>query len=454
MIVFKYYNKDFLVQNKLNDAGTLILIDTIFNWIFATKHPQYKIIEGEIYFYISQQYIARLLDSVINYVTVNRKFGLLKSCGIIKNQVETTDRKVFYCFNWDIAEKCLASENELGDFKNDWFDVISDYKNCKINSYNYVGSEEEKMLFDPIEIEERKGYSEQSERLVTKIIKKNRDLFSNQLPEDRKDGKKTKTYIFMCKTVQDIFNGNFINSRIYPLSEKFLNNKQFDISGYRETIKEVKGDWNKVQKLMFTAVQNFKLMFEESRMPFDKKYLQNNFSLWLYDKFSNKGEPQSQFILCLKEPNKVSEQLSENKADRIYGELSGKVKKYGNVLYDMNKNMSAGTFWENIKKMVEWGNEVCKIDNAGYWISSGADLVKKFAEYCKSKNVQISPTTVDVQRSMRCFAPFAWFVKEACAEHSIDSRIIDCGTVDELRGLKNQKKKVKLDDLIFNGIVL
>ena len=104
---------------------------------------------------------------------------------------------------------------------------------------------------------------------------------------------------------------------------------------------------------------------------------------------------------------------------------------------------------KNIKNMVEWGNEVCKIDNAGYWISSGADLVKKFAEYCESRNVQISPTTVDVQRSMQCFAPFAWFVKEACAEHNIDSRIVDCGTVDELRGLKNQKKKVKLSDLIF-----
>ena len=63
MIVFKYYNKDFLIQNKLNDAGTLILIDTIFNWIFSKKHPQYKIINGEIYFYISQQYIAKLLDN-------------------------------------------------------------------------------------------------------------------------------------------------------------------------------------------------------------------------------------------------------------------------------------------------------------------------------------------------------------------------------------------------------
>ena len=443
-------NNNFLSQIKYLKHNHILILCYLYNWVAGANSPKLKQIDdsGFLYFYI---YIYKIAGDL----SLSRK-----QVQDALFRLENRDKKIQTTLQPFIIPKMNYRENRLYIALNPAMIpfVLADDKKISViqkklggNSYNVSkiknkkGGEKMPALFDDGNV--KKGFTDNAEKLVRKILTENKDIFTTRIP---KDISSSNTYMLACRYVQDLWNGSFASCRENQNNYKIGESEWFDTDDWKEKIKAVKGDWNEVEELLNRAVANYKLMFQPENMPFSKDNLPKSFEKWLYDSWSfGFDNPISYFVLSLNKPNETKKQLSENKADRIYKELSGKAKKYGDKLYQKCNGGYAGTFFENIKKMVEWGDEVCKIDNAGYWISSGADLVKKFAEYCESRNVQISPTTVDVQRSIRCFAPFAWFVKEACAEHNIDSRIVDCGTVDELRGLKNHKKKIKLDDLIF-----
>lgn len=443
-------NNNFLSQIKYLKHNHILILCYLYNWVAGANSPKLKQIDdsGFLYFYI-------YINKIAGDLSLSRK-----QVQDALFRLENRDKKIQTTLQPFIIPKMNYRENRLYIALNPAMIpfVLADDKKISVlqkklggNSYNVSkvknkkGGEKMPALFDDGNV--KKGFTDNAEKLVRKILTENKDIFTTRIP---KDISSSNTYMLACRYVQDLWNGSFASCRENQNNYKIGESEWFDTDDWKEKIKAVKGDWNKVEELLNRAVANYKLMFQPENMPFSKDNLPKSFEKWLYDSWSfGFDNPISYFVLSLNKPNETKKQLSENKADRIYKELSGKAKKYGDKLYQKCNGGYAGTFFENIKKMVEWGDEVCKIDNAGYWISSGADLVKKFAEYCESRNVQISPTTVDVQRSIQCFAPFAWFVKEACAEHNIDSRIVDCGTVDELRGLKNQKKKIKLDDLIF-----
>lgn len=443
-------NNNFLSQIKYLKHNHILILCYLYNWVAGANSPKLKQIDdsGFLYFYI-------YINKIAGDLSLSRK-----QVQDALFRLENRDKKIQTTLQPFIIPKMNYRENRLYIALNPAMIpfVLADDKKISViqkklggNSYNVSkiknkkGGEKMPALFDDGNV--KKGFTDNAEKLVRKILTENKDIFTTRIP---KDISSSNTYMLACRYVQDLWNGSFASCRENQNNYKIGESEWFDTDDWKEKIKAVKGDWNKVEELLNRAVANYKLMFQPENMPFSKDNLPKSFEKWLYDSWSfGFDNPISYFVLSLNKPNETKKQLSENKADRIYKELSGKAKKYGDKLYQKCNGGYAGTFFENIKKMVEWGDEVCKIDNAGYWISSGADLVKKFAEYCESRNVQISPTTVDVQRSIRCFAPFAWFVKEACTEHDIDSRIAECGTVDELRGLKNQKKKIKLDDLIF-----
>lgn len=433
MVTFKYYNKKFLVENKLNDANSLILLDTIFSWIFNPKHPQYKFINKKICFYISQTHLASLLDSVMNTVTINRKFSNFKKCKIINKETESKDRKVFYSFNWEIVRQCFATEKELKKigYKNDWLKVLSDYEKGIINSYNHI--KEDKVLLDSKDVniqEKRKGYSLEAERLIRKLVIKNRDIFTNKLPEDYKDGRITNSYTKACKTIQDIYNGTFISSRFYPLSEKFLKNKIFDFENWKDKIKEVKGDWNKIHHLLLNAIKNYKLMFDDKRVPTKKGELTCSIQEWLYDSWNHgTKEPISYFIYSLEEPKFTTEQFSNIKADKIYDELPKSVSNYGNEMISnfFSGNSHPGIIWQHIREIYEWGNLILDFDeNARYWISKNGNIIQKFCEYLKENNLSVSANTLDINKAIDCNGPWCWFISQAITEHSLNNNVVNC----------------------------
>ena len=369
-------------------------------------------------------------------------------------RLENKDKKIQTTMQPFIYPKLISVENRLyislnpimADFliSDDCFDFKSELnkrltgntiftKKLDSNYYNEDKKEEKKMLLDESDFKIKpKKYSDEAESIAKRIITKYGNIFSHRLPEDGKEP--TKTFQEICIKIQDLYNGNF-NSRNYPLSDKCINSKQFDTKDYQKKIKEIKGDWNKVRRLLLNAVKNFSLMFDENRMPFKKDYLQNNLNLWLYDTFSNRDEPQSQFIQSLNEPLTTGKQLSENKADEIYQSLPKLAQIAGNRLVDLApKGISAGIFWCNIKKILHWAEYVFKADeNVKFWVSSPSEVINKFADFCEKNNITVNCGTLDIERAVQTNSPWVWFVKESVDKHSLNSRLYDCATDEELK---------------------
>ena len=413
----------------------------LYNWVVSNNSPEMKQFENDdkFYFYI-------YLDKIVQDTGLSR--GQVERA---LYRLENKDKKIQTTMQPFIYPKQVKKENRLyislnpimADFliSNDF----SQYKEKlnkretgnpiyikKIDSNNYNKiKEEQKMLLDESDFKIKpKKYSDEAESIAKKIIIKYGTIFNHRLPEDGKEP--TKTFQEICIKIQDLYNGNF-NSRNYPLSDKCVNSKQFDTKDYQKRIKEVKGDWCKVRKLLFTALNNFQLMFDENRMPFKKDYLQNNLNLWLYDKYTNRDEPQSQFIQSFNEPLTTGKQLSENKADKIYDSLPKKAQDGGNRLVELApKGISSGTFWENINKIVEWGKLAFEVEeNIRYWATSPGDIVNLFADYCEKNNINVNCSTLDIEKAVSSNSPWVWFVKEASSEHCLNLNLCDCVTASD-----------------------
>lgn len=428
-------NKEFLSSVKYLRQSHIFTLVYLYNWILSKNCPKFRYFDdGLPYFYI---YLSKLAGDL---------FLCRRQIQNILFRLENKDKKVSTALQPFIFARQDKRENRLYIALNPAMIpfVVKDGKiiarlekklAVKTHNQSKAGGDKMPALFE-VDNRQKKGYTSGAEALVCKILAENGDTFTTRVPAPGSQA--TKTFLKACRLVQDLWNGSFATCRENPDNDKLGDSKWFDTAGWREKIKSVKGDWKKVGSLLDTAVANYKLMFRPENMPFKKESLPRSFEKWLYDSFTfGFDKPVSYFVLSLKKPKLTREQLSENKADRIYAQLPGKAKKGGNELFEMNVEMPAGVFWENIEKMVKWGDAVCKVDsNARYWISSGSELPLKFADFCRKREIHVSPNTVDIGRSVECYAPWVWFVKDACKEHRINSRVVQCGTVEELFKLK------------------
>lgn len=461
----RFFNTKFIMKNKLS-FSTVIILQDIYFWIFGKKPPKMLKIKNKKFFYISQTHFATLNIGLLTQPGVNSIFSDLKKVGIITESVLVNRHMNYIAFNWEKIKESIMREDELPPFQ--YYDIMGmpeetliemlrnmhkrineeiaaekglanseddmlnkGYEIVEKNNRNYlvkkkesVGEtqkEETKLLSDE-DMGIKLKICEEAAAITNLILKRYSQYFAHKIP---KEGvQPTKTYIQICNKITDIYNGTFIKSRFYPLGEKFLKNKQFNVEGYKEKLKEVKGDWTKVKKLILIAVKNFDLMHEENRMPYSKKYLQDNLNLWFYDKISNGENPQSQFLLCLKEPEFTTKHNSETKADKIFETLSEKAKKGGNKLFTLNENMPAGTFWQKVKEMVEWGKLALENEpNIHYWFSSAGELPGLFADYCEDKNISVSVATVDIKKAVETNSPWTWFVKDMSLKHGLNTHL-------------------------------
>lgn len=462
----KYFSNQFIKNNNFN-FSTVVILSDIYSWIFSSNNPpKKKIFENRVYFFISQSHLVRLNNGLISQPTMNLIFKKIKESGIISDS-KLDNNQNYILFDWDKVKESLLKDEEMENkYSNNWFDNVDRFIQEQINlenklkkkSYNKNEEETEMRLFDddifPEEKSSKIPYSETAYQLAIKIIEKcrkeNKKYFSHKYKEYGEE--QTKLFTQACNSIQALYNGNFINPRIHPLSEKFKTNAQFniDFEQVKTKLSEVEGDWNKVKKLILFALSNFDLMHQNEYVPCDKKYLLSGLNDWFYAmSFEEAGKFQSQFMQCLFEPMKTPEFYSEKKADNIYDTLSKNVKISGNKLFEMNTSMNPGTFWEKIKEMVEWAKLVMTSDeNAHYWIDSPGDIINKFADWCEKREISISVSTLDISKSFDCNAPFAWFVQEAIENHGLNRQLTSCVKADDFTDCYNKDSgAISFDDM-------
>ena len=301
-------------------------------------------------------------------------------------------------------------------------------------------------------------YCKQADSIAKRILSRYPHIFVTRYP--RENEQPTKTYIRLCNKITDIYNGHFTNSRLYNFDENVFNNKQFITDGWQEKIKSVKGDWNKVKMLIFEAINNFTLMFDENRMPLRKDYLTNNLNDWFFsDNPNNKG--QSQFIQSLNEPQIIKQKLGEDKARKIVQELKEKSPISYIAGHELNQllpaNASELTAWQNIQEIIKWGKLLWQYEpNSKYFmqcdikgnLESGPKVLPAlFAKYLRENKINVSLSTLDIERSINNNAPWCWFIKDACKKHNMNSDYAGCFNNDDFFDVHEKSKRISWDDM-------
>lgn len=472
----KYFSTKFIVENKLK-LTDIVILEYIYSWILSDNPPEFKMESGKKAFYLSQSHIADDFSMLITQPAISQKMKRLEKCGIVETKIIDSFKGKFYVvFNWEKVLESLASKELLEKQKykycSNWFEKIYQYiseerknedewkkewnKKSMYEKIEYYQNEEKKykkeiedesynknmnLLDSGIEIK-KTYYCKEADSIARRILTKYSNFFVTKYPID--GAKPTKTYIRLCRKIEDIYNGNFINSRFYNFNENIFKNRQFETEGWKEKIKEVKGDWVKVKKLIFGAVNNFILMFNEDRMPLSKIYLTNNLNNWFFsDDINNKG--QSQFIQSLNEPMFTRKKLGLNKAKNIVEKLKeGSPVSYlsGHELNELlPDDANEAVAWDFILKIIKWGKLLYQYDeNAKYFLQCEIDgklehgpqvLPALFARYLLENQISVSLNTLNIEQAVGNNAPWCWFIDKACKEHDMNRNISKCSDNDD-----------------------
>lgn len=465
----RFFSSEFVIKNKLS-FSTVIILQDIYFWILSNNPPKKIILNHKTFYFISQSHFTRFNNGLLSQPAISKIFNQLKEIGIIESSFVKDEKENYINFNWNKIKESLLPDEELQIMEDSpWWKRIHAYadeqirqeqagntetiydtnyeivkkgnRNCLVRKQNkesasesYNSSEVKEVLFDINEktVPYTKEAYSIAVRLIQKSTKDNNNFFNHKYNEYGEE--QTKLFSKSCQFIQAIFNGNFLNSRRYPLTQKFIENQQFpiDILAVRDKLEAVKNDWNAVRALLFNAYKNFELMHKEGYCPCEKRYLTRTLSDWFYGISDEAGKFQSQFIQCLFEIPLTKKFYSEKKADDIFNELSTKSREYGETLIDLNPKMNSGTAWENIKKMVEWAKLLLSSDSAAsYWISSASEIIQKFVEFSKMNNVQINVKSFDIEWCVGNNGPWVWFLQDAIKKHSINNNVISLVTAED-----------------------
>lgn len=488
-ITAKYFSSKFVIENKLTLAD-VALLEYLYSWILSETPPDVKLYGIKKAFWISQSKIAQDFEGLMVQAVVSQRFRKFERIGLIEKKFIEDYYCFRVCFNWKKVLESLAPQEWLKElnmkFALNWFEKIFSYMQEEqseeakrreewqkkpaheiINGFIEEEREQKKKYIEKIgveafEEEERKfkakrqkallldipvdrvlddgeklPYCKQSDAIAKKVLWKYGLYFQNRVP---KEGEKpTKTYIKLCHKIEDIYNGRFTSSRYYNFNEKVFSNKQFETDGWREKINAVKGNWKEVKRLIFNACENFALMYDENRMPFNKNFLTTSLNDWFFsDNPTSKG--QSQFIQSLNEPMVQGQKLDREGGQRI----ANKIKQKSPVAYEsgheLNEllpvNASESVAWRYIKNIINWGKLLYEFEpNAKYFLEceingqleSGAKVLPAlFARYLKENKISVSLGTLDIEKSVDNNAPWRWFIEDACRKHEMNMDFVQC----------------------------
>lgn len=333
-------------------------------------------------------------------------------------------------FNFNVAQKKLSLSyssilNAL-KFLNDINIIEKNFNRSDLKVYiriipnKYIEENEVNPMLIDIE-DEQSEVCKEADLIAKNILKKYPQYFSHRVV---RAGKATNLYKGICHCICDVYNGSFLNSRLYDIKHD---------SDWRDILKGVRADWVKTRRLIFDCLKNFDLMHKKEYLPYNKMILKTNLKEWFYDDNQFKSaEPTSQFIECIHAPEYVSKHISEQKADEIFAELPVKAQDGGNNLFSLNENMPAGKFWQYVREMVDWARTAYKCDdNMTSWLESPADIVNQFYRYCRENDISVSLNTCNIEKAVECNAPWVWFVQSACDEYGIDNKIALCANLND-----------------------
>ena len=396
------------------------LLMYMYNWIVSDTPPISRMINGKTYYLMNYSHLSDCMKT--SYKNIQNHINRL--CGDKMNPVRYISKKIVR-----INPKYVQS----------WIFIDFDIMKLCVKDYDEIIKPRRNKVEELFTIDNGLRYPTQAISIVNLAITRYNKYFSHKIPLS--NSRPTKIYTDSIKKVVDIYNGTFVsNRRLYAFSDDFVNNKSFSIKGWKNRLLEVKGNWNKTKRLILEALANFELMHDPSMMPYRKDYLKENFSEWLYDGWN--GEGQSQFVQCLKRPEKIREHNGELKADRIYDGLPSNVQKAGNLFFDMNPNMNSARLWENVEKMYEWSKSLFKNERSSTYIcGSASELPLKYADFLKENEVKVNIYALDIEYCVNVDGPWSWFVQDLVRKHGLHMYLATCKNGEAIDNLYSRDNR-------------
>lgn len=436
-------------------------LEVLFNWFKNNSKLNNLIVyENDIYQWFNLKVLSEYCRC--SWKTMQSNISVLSALGFLK-KLKTKDNKLYLAFDFEKYKTALNSEEDLVCKRINWINkYLEEEKDKKIKiieTYNKSTKENEMdSLLDEKDMNVEKNYCKQADAIAKRILIKYATIFQNRIPE--KGQQPTKTYISICHKIEDIYNGHFLSSRYYNFDEAVFNNKQFDTAGWREKLKAVRGDWSKVKALIFNAVKNFALMFQEDRMPFKKDFLVSSLNDWFYSDNPN-SKNQSQFIQSLNEPQIQKSKLGMDKAKNIVADLKKKSPVSYYAGHELNELLPANanelTAWQFITDIIKWGKLLWQFDeNAKYFMQCKINgelqagpkvLPALFARWLKEQDVSVTLATLDIKQSSANNGPWCWFYEQACRKHDMNPNFVDCFDIDDFYDARKMSGKITFDDM-------
>ena len=393
---------------QLNESGlsillskeSIILLGAILRWICSESKPDSFLENGKMFFYFSKNYFS---DSpFFSKPTLIKSFKNLIDDNFIIDFRIKANKKYFYAFNWILILNYVENES--------WFNCIKKIQEDEMNS-----------LF---EISEEKKYPKEAVKIVEKIL----DTYSIF---KTKKNPATKTFQSSVKFVADLHAGLVNNCRIYPIKDE---RKEFVIDGWKDKLKAVKLNWKSTERLIFNSIENYKLMWDEEYIPYNKLYLPDSLDKFFY----NPSTKESFFIRSLNKPMKSKKFLSEKKADNIFDSLPRSVQQAGEELLDLNPSMSSGIYWEKVKDIYEWSSALKECEStSGYWFNEPSDLIYKYCDYLKNNDVNVAINTIDISKVESGYTPWKRFLNDGIKKHGLNPKLMNCADSKDVYDLYN-----------------
>ena len=436
-------------------------LEVLFNWFKNNSKLNNLIVyENDIYQWFNLKVLSEYCRC--SWKTMQSNISVLSALGFLK-KLKTKDNKLYLAFDFEKYKTALNSEEDLVCKRITWINkYLEEEKEKKIKiieTYNKSTKENEMdSLLDEKDMNVKKNYCKQADAIAKRILTKYVNYFQNRIPQAGQQP--TKTYISICHKIEDIYNGNFTKSRFYEFDNSVFNNKQFDTEGWREKINDVKGDWSKVKALIFNAVENFVLMYEEDRMPFKKDWLTNNLSEWFHSDNPN-SKNQSQFIQSLNEPQIQKSKLGMDKAKNIVADLKKKSLVSYYAGHELNELLPANanelTAWQFITDIIKWGKLLWQFDeNAKYFMQCKINgelqagpkvLPALFARWLKEEDISVTLATLNIRQGSANNGPWRWFYEQACRKHDMNPHFVDCFDTSDFYDAMKMSGKITFDDI-------
>ena len=185
----------------------------------------------------------------------------------------------------------------------------------------------------------------------------------------------SKVYIRNVSYINELYNGTFLH-HVYN-----HNRKDYNYANTTDRIKECKGDWNKINNIITTALDNIELAKSKDYLPFNKRFVDSITFATFFEYFdinSNCTGISSNFLNFINPPKKCYEYTSNITIEKLKKSCLTNIREYGEKIvrkyFDKSQELS---FWYNMEDLSRWLRCFKKTFSYEY---------NEFVIMCKNKN--------------------------------------------------------------------